>query len=115
MSLETFIADVTNRYPVAEIVVFGSRARGGSARPDSDWDVLVLPSDGAPADVYTRLVEDETLQRHFDTFLDVFALDERGRWHWPSWTNDEMGGRGFFVRHETLAGARVVWGGEPSD
>ena len=27
--------------PQAEIVLFGSRARG-TARPDSDWDVLVL-------------------------------------------------------------------------
>lgn len=27
--------------PTAEVILFGSRARG-SARPDSDWDVLVL-------------------------------------------------------------------------
>jgi predicted nucleotidyltransferase len=27
--------------PTAEVILFGSRARG-SARPDSDWDILVL-------------------------------------------------------------------------
>lgn len=33
--------EVSNIDPDAEIILFGSRARG-NARPDSDWDVLIL-------------------------------------------------------------------------
>jgi predicted nucleotidyltransferase len=36
---ETRLATICNEYGIAELMVFGSRARGG-ARPDSDIDVL---------------------------------------------------------------------------
>ena len=34
--------------PDAKVILFGSRARG-DARPDSDWDVMVLLSDASGA------------------------------------------------------------------
>jgi uncharacterized protein len=36
---ETRLAAICNKYGIAELMVFGSRARGGE-RPDSDIDVL---------------------------------------------------------------------------
>ena len=42
LSIPTQISQAVRRVePQAEIILFGSRARG-SARPDSDWDVLIL-------------------------------------------------------------------------
>jgi predicted nucleotidyltransferase len=43
--------------PDAKVVLFGSRARG-EARPDSDWDVMVLLADDSKAgrwDVHEQL------------------------------------------------------------
>jgi len=33
--------------PKAKIILYGSRARG-DARPDSDWDILILTDDNSP-------------------------------------------------------------------
>ena len=42
MQLVTRIREVVLKHqPNGEVILFGSRARG-DARPDSDWDVLVL-------------------------------------------------------------------------
>ncbi|NLG68982.1 MAG: nucleotidyltransferase domain-containing protein [Firmicutes bacterium] len=40
--------------PGAEVIVFGSRARG-EADPDSDWDVLVLVDEPATPALYDRI------------------------------------------------------------
>ena len=39
--LEAIKRAVIKNAPEAEIILFGSRARG-DARPDSDWDILIL-------------------------------------------------------------------------
>ena len=41
-------ARVHQSEPTAKVILFGSRARG-DARPDSDWDVMVLINDAAVA------------------------------------------------------------------
>ena len=41
-------ARVHQREPDAKVILFGSRARG-DARPDSDWDVIVLLNDASKA------------------------------------------------------------------
>ena len=40
-NLSKLIAPIAEKYGVERVYLFGSRARG-DARPDSDWDVLVL-------------------------------------------------------------------------
>lgn len=37
--------------PTAQVMLFGSRARG-NARPDSDWDVMVLLDDNSKTDKF---------------------------------------------------------------
>jgi len=51
--------------PLADIILYGSRARGDS-RPDSDWDILILIN--SPADIET-----EKIFRHklYDVELDL--------------------------------------------
>ena len=48
--LSALIADAQETLRPVEFWLFGSRARG-DARPDSDWDVLAVVSDGATDDV----------------------------------------------------------------
>lgn len=107
--LESFVADVVGRYPVEEIVLFGSRARD-DARPDSDWDVIVCLSDESAKDA---LLADTTLQRHFTTFLDLFTLAPDGVWDYPAWTTID-GGRGWFpynsaYRYDIQSAGTQVW------
>ncbi|WP_054840599.1 nucleotidyltransferase domain-containing protein [Thermococcus sp. JCM 11816] len=40
---------------VKEIILFGSRARGGDFRKDSDWDVLVVTKERIPRHVELEL------------------------------------------------------------
>ncbi|MCX6251540.1 MAG: nucleotidyltransferase domain-containing protein [Bacteroidetes bacterium] len=51
--------------PLADIILYGSRARG-DARPDSDWDILILVNTTAD-------IETEKVFRHklFDVELDL--------------------------------------------
>ncbi len=51
--------------PLADIILYGSRARGDS-RPDSDWDILILVNSIAD-------IETEKIFRHklFDVELDL--------------------------------------------
>jgi predicted nucleotidyltransferase len=51
--------------PLADIILYGSRARG-DFRPDSDWDILILVN--TPADIET-----EKIFRHklYDVELDL--------------------------------------------
>jgi uncharacterized protein len=46
---------IAARWQPREIWLFGSRARG-EARPDSDWDLLVVVPDGTPASELDPLV-----------------------------------------------------------
>ena len=51
--------------PLADIILYGSRARGDS-RPDSDWDILILVN--SPADIETEKVFRHKL---YDVELDL--------------------------------------------
>ncbi|WP_210261146.1 nucleotidyltransferase family protein [Enterovirga aerilata] len=44
--LRTLVARIEETYSPEAVLLFGSRAKG-TARPDSDWDCLVLLPDGA--------------------------------------------------------------------
>lgn len=52
--LAQIAATVRRVVPGAEVIVFGSRARG-EADPDSDWDVLVLVDEPATPALYDRI------------------------------------------------------------
>ena len=99
-NLQAFVTDVTSRYAVLGIYLFGSRGGGAKdARNESDWDILVYVEHGAES-----LVCDLTLQRHFGEFLDLFAMDHPGHWHYPPWTTVD-GMRGWFPEsHPELQG-----------
>ncbi len=61
-------ADLCRRYHVQKLELFGSRARG-SARPDSDVDLLVTFDDGrTPGLAFVDLAEglEEIFGRHVD-------------------------------------------------
>ncbi|MEI6899705.1 MAG: nucleotidyltransferase domain-containing protein [Bacteroidota bacterium] len=51
--------------PLADVILYGSRARGDS-RPDSDWDILILVN--SPADIETEKVFRHKL---YDVELDL--------------------------------------------
>ncbi|WP_405001252.1 nucleotidyltransferase domain-containing protein [Geochorda subterranea] len=52
--LAQIAATVRRVVPGAEVIVFGSRARG-EADPESDWDVLVLVDEPATPALYDRI------------------------------------------------------------
>jgi predicted nucleotidyltransferase len=79
VELTALLADVQARYPVDDVFLFGSRARG-DARLDSDWDVIVCLDEDAPAETVEELCGDESLRRHFETSLDLFVLLPSGQW-----------------------------------
>ena len=110
--LDAFIADVTARYDVTGIYLFGSRG-GGVREPSntSDWDILVFMDERIKAG---ELVNDETLQRHFGESLDLFAMPSPGCWYYPDWTMRE-GSRGWFPEShpEIEANLQCVW--EPTN
>ena len=106
--LDAFIADVTARYDVTGIYLFGSRGGGGrEPSSTSDWDILVFTDRGAAGD----LVDDKTLQRHFGEFLDLFAMPSPGCWYYPDWTTCEGGDRGWFPEShpEIEESLQCVW------
>lgn len=105
--LDAFVADVTARYDVSGIYLFGSRGGGvREPRSTSDWDIVVF----ADHDVAGELVDDVTLQRHFGEFLDLFAMPSPGCWYYPDWTMCE-GSRGWFPEShpEIEAELQCVW------
>ena len=78
--------------PRATVVLFGSRARG-DARPDSDYDLLVLAANEADAVIKQR-VRDAV----YDVALDHGAvasvfLYSRRRWNSPLWRNTPLHAR----------------------
>jgi len=48
-------AKVHESEPTAKVILFGSRARG-DARPDSDWDVVILLDDNSPTNRWDAAV-----------------------------------------------------------
>ena len=68
--------------PDAEIILYGSRARG-QAHPDSDYDLLVLTDEEADLDMEEEIrsaIFD--LQLEYDVLLSVFAYN-REQWSSP--------------------------------
>jgi predicted nucleotidyltransferase len=68
--------------PDAEIILYGSRARGQAA-PDSDYDLLVLTDEEADLDLEEKIrsaIFD--LQLEYDVLLSVFAYN-RDQWSSP--------------------------------
>jgi predicted nucleotidyltransferase len=66
--------------PTAQIILYGSRARG-DAEPDSDWDLLVL-LDGDVTDERVRSVRYALydLERETDTILST-AVRSKEKWY----------------------------------
>jgi predicted nucleotidyltransferase len=78
--LEKIKAKVKSLDPLAEVMLFGSRARG-DARTDSDWDILILTEQ-----VATLQIEQDFRHELFELELDlglslsVFVYS-KGDWH----------------------------------
>ena len=73
--------------PQAEVWLFGSRARG-DARPDSDWDFLVLtpkPANGT----YKRQVRDQLYDVGFDTNHPISTIIQ-SRSDAPFWMQTDL-------------------------
>ncbi len=66
--------------PTAQIILYGSRARG-DAEPDSDWDLLVL-LDGEATNERERIVRYQVydLERETDTVLST-AVRSKEKWY----------------------------------
>ena len=65
------LADLCRRYHVAKLELFGSRAKG-TARPDSDVDLLVTFEEGkTPGYAFVSLCED--LEAFFGREVDVLS------------------------------------------
>lgn len=75
--------------PGAEVILFGSRARG-DARPDSDWDILVLTSDGLAEDTGEAM-----RNAVYDIEIDEGAvlstvIEQRSEWESPQRRGSEF-------------------------
>jgi len=67
------LADVFRQYPdIQAVYLFGSRA-GGHARPGSDFDLAIVPADGAPEQQRLSILADLT-RAGFDD-VDLVFLD----------------------------------------
>jgi predicted nucleotidyltransferase len=84
-----FVSRVSDRYPVVDAILFGSRARG-RFREDSDVDVAVLLADPPGRFLATKL---EMADIAYDLLLETGVLIEplpiwEGEWQSPdSWSN----------------------------
>jgi predicted nucleotidyltransferase len=68
--------------PDAEIILYGSRARG-DAHPDSDYDLLVLTDQQTDLDLEDKLrAAIFNFQLEYDILLSVFAYN-RSQWNSP--------------------------------
>jgi uncharacterized protein len=68
------LAELCRRYHVAKLELFGSRARG-TARPDSDVDLLVTFAPGqTPGLAFVALAED--LETVFGRSVDLLVRDD---------------------------------------
>jgi predicted nucleotidyltransferase len=73
-------ARVHQTEPDAKVLLFGSRARG-EARPDSDWDVMVLLNDQSKAGRW------EIHEKLWDLGLDVNAEINPVVYRFSEWEN----------------------------
>lgn len=64
--LDLIRAKIYRKNPNAEVILFGSHARGDS-RPDSDWDILILLSELE----VSRNTEMEYREEMFDVELEI--------------------------------------------
>lgn len=71
-AIQAFLQEVAERYDVAGVLLFGSRARGES-RPDSDVDIAVLLHGPRLSRVDTAL---EMADIAFDVMMDLGVLIE---------------------------------------
>lgn len=68
--------------PDAEVILYGSRARG-DARPDSDWDLLVLTDEKVDSEIEQE-VWDKLLFIELDVAEVLVAfVHNREEWHSP--------------------------------
>lgn len=75
-------AAITEIVPDADIILYGSRARG-NARPDSDYDLLVLTDQETDLDLEDNLrAAVFNFQLEYDVLLSVFAYN-RSQWNSP--------------------------------
>mgnify|MGYP001178113406 CR=1 FL=1 len=65
---------VVERIRPRRVILFGSRA-AGHARPDSDWDLLVVVDDDAPREQYDMRARYEA-ERDFPDPVDILACRE---------------------------------------
>jgi uncharacterized protein len=91
--------------PVA-IYLFGSRARG-EGEPDSDYDLMVVVADGAPADGIRTWLRD--IHRSHRLPMDVVPIDASGFALW----RHEVGTLSFEVANDGIrlypSGRRPIW------
>ena len=73
---------IRDKDPQAEIILYGSRARGDN-RPDSDWDILVI----TPRDKITYDYESELRDPIFDIELETGQIISLIVYSKSDWTN----------------------------
>jgi hypothetical protein len=69
----TLLRRVVETYTPLAVWLFGSRAEG-RARPDSDWDLLVIVPDGAPARLFDPVLAFR-VQRGSGCYADIIACE----------------------------------------
>jgi predicted nucleotidyltransferase len=71
--LDRIIAAIHSQDPLAQIYLFGSRARGDN-RSDSDWDILILlnESDGTDATEARLREEIAKIEQHTGQIISAF-------------------------------------------
>jgi uncharacterized protein len=73
---------IKDKDPKAEVILYGSRARGDN-RPDSDWDILVI----TPRDKITYDYESDLRDPIFDIELETGQIISLIVYSLSDWTN----------------------------
>ena len=73
---------IKDKDPQAEVILYGSRARGDN-RPDSDWDILVI----TPRDKITYDYESDLRDPIFDIELETGQIISLIVYSLSDWTN----------------------------
>lgn len=91
-AVHAFIERVASQYPLKEVILFGSRARG-EAPPDSDADVAIVLDDPQGAFIQTKLdMADIAFDVLLETGIHIQPLPIwNGEWRQPdTWLNPEL-------------------------